>query len=133
MEDREGLITFVEGKGLDALGGESSEFVGRPVSSLFPDIPSVRQEGRHLRPGETYNSNITVKNRTFDLCYSPIQDSRGEISGFIGVALDVTERMRAQAELERNRQEGDDILSDPAYRVGLSAPNSLLSPDPPDE
>ena len=105
MEDREGLITFLEGKGLDTLGGESSQFVGRPVSSLFPGVSLAGQEGRHLRPGETYNSNITVENRTFDLCYSPVQDSRGEISGFIGVALDVTERMRAQAELEKNRQE----------------------------
>lgn len=105
MEDREGLITFLEGKGLDSLGVKSEELIGKPMFKLFPNMPAVRQEGRNLRPAEIYNSHITTRDMTFELCYSPVQDSRGEAAGFIGVALDITQRTRAEVELEKNRQE----------------------------
>ncbi|MHC4745377.1 MAG: sensor histidine kinase, partial [Planctomycetota bacterium] len=41
----------------------------------------------------------------YELCSSPIEDSTGQIIGFIGVSLDITQRTLARAELERNRQE----------------------------
>ncbi len=105
MEDQEGLISFLEGKGLDSLGLKSDELIGRPMFRLFPNISSIKQENRNLRPGETYSSHVVVNNMTFELCYSPVADSRGEAAGFIGVALDIAQRTRAQAELDRNRQE----------------------------
>jgi len=105
MEDREGLITFLEGKGLDSLGVKSEELIGKPMFKLFPNMPAIKQEGRNLRPAEMYNSHITTRDMTFELCYSPVQDSRAEAAGFIGVALDITQRTRAEVELEENRQE----------------------------
>jgi len=105
MEDPQGLITFLEGKGLDSLGVKSQEYIGKPMSTLFPQMPQIRRKGLKLQPGETYNSHITAEDMTLDLCYSPVQDVEGETAGFIGVALDITQHTIARAELERNRQE----------------------------
>lgn len=105
MEDPQGLITFLEGKGLDSMGVKSQEYIGKPMSTLFPQMPEIRRKGLKLQPGETYNSHITAEDMTLDLCYSPVQDAKGETAGFIGVALDITQHTIARAKLERNRQE----------------------------
>lgn len=105
MEDCEGKITFLEGEGLDSLGADSIDLIGKPINTLFPGIDAIRQKEGVLKGGRTYSTPVTVDDITYEFCSSPVEDSAGETTGFIGVALDITERMRARAELERNRQE----------------------------
>src|SRR5215217_149089 len=100
--DREGVFTLWEGKGLDALGLEPGEAVGRSVFELYRDVPQITEEVRRVLAGEEFTSSVEVAGLVFEIHYSPLREENGEVSGVIGVATDVTERKRAEEALRES-------------------------------
>ncbi len=60
-----------------------------------------------LRSIEDFSTHTLVKGVHYETRFTPVHDESGTVQGTIGVALDVSERVRAQeqleAELERTR------------------------------
>jgi PAS domain S-box-containing protein len=104
LQDKEGVITYIEGKGLTVFGLKPAEMVGKSISDLFPDIPQIAEDTSRALAGEESVSVFTIKGTTVETCCSPIRDKGGEITGLIGVALDITQRMQVQTELDRYRE-----------------------------
>src|SRR6266705_930548 len=102
--DRDAVFTMVEGKGLDALGVRPAQLVGRSVSDLYADVPQAMEDVRRAFAGETFSSTVDVYGVMFDIWYTPIRDARGDVSGVIGVANDITERRRAEEALRRSEE-----------------------------
>jgi PAS domain S-box-containing protein len=102
--DKEGVITFSEGRGLEPLGLSSGANLGKSVFEIWRDTPLAEMATRALQ-GETCRSQTEVAGLglAFETTYGPLTDAAGAIIGGIGVAMDITERLaavRARAESE---------------------------------
>ena len=97
--DRQGVYTLHEGRGLEVLGLQAGEAVGRRVGD--PGIHSTVRAGDVQRAldGESFGTIIDVAGLTFDTRISPLRERDGAVSGVIGVATDITARKQAEREI----------------------------------
>ncbi|MHC4529085.1 MAG: ATP-binding protein, partial [Planctomycetota bacterium] len=105
VQDRNLVITFIQGKGLDLLGLKGREIIGRRISEVFPSVPQLDQDSRLALSGEEFVTTVTIDGFVFECCYAPLCDRDGEVTGVIGVALDVTINVKAQEEVDRYRRQ----------------------------
>jgi PAS domain S-box-containing protein len=98
--DRAGVFTFSDGKGLARIGLVPGELVGRHfsevVSALGTDEPRYDELLERAQGGEAVTWVGSVGEAVFECRMAPFQDARGDITGVIGLALDVTERTHAE-------------------------------------
>lgn len=98
--DRELVITFSEGRGLEALGVKAGEHVGRSILELYgPRVPGLADLFARVFRGEAVSQIIEIAGHWFDTRFAPIVDTKGEVSGVIAVALDISDRVRAERSL----------------------------------
>ena len=102
--DREGVFKLSEGKGLEGLGLESGEIVGRSIFEVFRDKPQILENTQRALSGEEFSAIVDLAGSTFETRYSQLRDAGGEVAGVIGVAADVTERERAMERLEESEE-----------------------------
>lgn len=108
-KDREGRVTMINPAALRAFGVSRAEVLGRDDLELFGngiDTARIREsDHRVMDTGEsvTVEQILNTCNgpRTFLVTKSPLRDEYGQILGLVGVATDITERKRAQQDLER--------------------------------
>ena len=103
--DRAGVFAFSEGRGLEALGLKPGEVVGLSVFELYLDAPYILEDVRRALSGEACATVGEVSGRVFETRYSPLPEGGGELGGTIGVAIDITERVRAEEERARRAAE----------------------------
>jgi diguanylate cyclase (GGDEF)-like protein/PAS domain S-box-containing protein/putative nucleotidyltransferase with HDIG domain len=103
--DREGIFTLSEGKALESLGLRPGEVVGRSVLEVYGDTPQITQYLQRALAGEEFTETVEVAGLAFETHYTPVRDHDGEISGGIGVAMDITERERAEEALSAKTKE----------------------------
>jgi signal transduction histidine kinase len=96
--DRDGTCTFSEG----AAGVAPGVVIGANLWDYFADDPGrVERMGRSLR-GETLLDTRRVDEKTFDTWYLPVGDASDATSA-LGISVDVTDRTRAQEDLQLYR------------------------------
>jgi PAS domain S-box-containing protein len=101
VQDRHSVITFIQGKGLEFLGLESSQITGRHILDVFPSVPQLLLDSQRALSGEEFVTTVTFHGITFECCYSPLRDKEGEVTDIIGVFLDITIKVKAQNELDK--------------------------------
>jgi PAS domain S-box-containing protein len=104
VADRQSKITFIDGQGLEAIGLTAQECLGKAVSEVFAGGQS-EEESRRALSGEQRLSTMEWRGRNFELCWAPQREEQGAISGLIGLAVDISQRIRDREELERYREE----------------------------
>jgi PAS domain S-box-containing protein len=97
--DLAGCITLIEGRALNSLGLRPGDLVGRPIAAVFPDLVTLAADIPHILAGEPYAAILTMDGRTFQAQLSPLFDAAGVVAGIVGVATDITSRIRVEAEL----------------------------------
>lgn len=102
--DADGVLTLWEGRGLETLRSRPGEYVGvRVVDAARGDARVAANVERALR-GETFADVRALGPRTWEVHHAPLRDASGALTGFTGIMVDVTERVRAQrAATERAR------------------------------
>lgn len=102
MMDKQGRFTLSEGKGLESLGLTPGQVVGQSALEMYASYPEVINAIRAvLEKGERAIGQTMVEGSLFNIVMEPLLDARGEVSGLIGLAVDVTERQRVeQARME---------------------------------
>lgn len=102
--DRDLAVTLSLGKGLEPLGVQPNELVGRTLGALYgdddPGHPVVAAHRRCLH-GESASYETEYGTRIFQSYVEPWREPDGTISGAIGVGLDVTEHQLAERALHR--------------------------------
>ncbi len=98
--NRDGIVTLLEGNNLSAIGRKPGDFVGQSVFEMYSDLPHVVADCQRALAGETFVSMSEMFGWMFDVWYSPIPGPGGKAEGFIGVAIDVTERKQAEDMLQ---------------------------------
>ena len=99
--DPDGRFTLSEGRGLEALGLRPGEAVGASVYEMFADVPLALDAVRRALAGEEVSVVLDMRGLAYQAKYAPTRAADGRPSGLIGVAVDVTERARADEDLER--------------------------------
>lgn len=95
----DGKLTLLEGKSLEMLGINPAASLGRPVAEVFRNIPQLVSEIYRALKGEEFSTIVVVKDYTFDTRYVPARGLDGAITGMIGVATNITERVMAEEAL----------------------------------
>ncbi len=113
----EGVFTVSEGKGLEATGFAPGELVGQSIFEVYQAVPAMLGGVRRALAGETHMSLDYVQDHRFETRWTPVCDEQRGITGVIGVALDVTERMQAEAA----RQQLVSLVEHSSDIVGIAA------------
>ena len=103
--DREGRMTTSEGRGLEGIGVRPGQVNGRSIFDLFAGQHDLLEIMRRGLAGEEVMSTVQINSRAFDLCMGPLHEGKGEVCGILGVATDITERVRAEEALRETLQE----------------------------
>ena len=95
-------ITFVQGHILRTLGLTPEGVVGTTVPEYFPVEPKAIPFETHLRAlrGDPGSYVATFKERTLRAYVEPLHNPNGTITGCVGIALDITEEKRLEAQRE---------------------------------
>lgn len=102
--NQDGVFTLSEGKGLEALNLKPGELVGRSALDVYRDVPQALEGIRRALAGKANTLTIEDRDLAFDAWYSPLRDESGEVTGVIGVTIDVTERQHLEEQMRRQEQ-----------------------------
>jgi PAS domain S-box-containing protein len=102
--DQDGKFTLSEGKGLSVLGLKPGQVVGQSAFEMYKDFPEIINGINQTLRGNAYNVTVDVNGIIFDTSYSPYKDSKGNIIGTIGMAIDITERKIAESHLNNSEE-----------------------------
>ena len=97
--DAEGRFSLAEGKALKALGLRSGDVFGRAVSEVYRDNPDILLNVRLALEGQETRAIVRVGGSAFEVLCIPQRD-HDAVTGVIGVALDVSERVRQETQLK---------------------------------
>lgn len=94
-------FTWGAGAVLDHLGIDRAAFRGRSVEELFPGEGDTSPSAMHRLAllGRSAHFEWPWRERWFDVRLEPLRAEDGRIRGVIGIALDLTERRRAEEDL----------------------------------
>ena len=102
--DRRGIVTLSEGSLLRDIGLQPGQVVGQSVFDLYATVPAVLDFTREALRGEAPTWTLQIHGKTFSGCYTPLRDPCGGVSGAIGVATDVTERVHLEQKLAQTHK-----------------------------
>jgi PAS domain S-box-containing protein len=117
VKDLRGKYLFINRAGAELMRRSPGEVVGRGTEEFFP--PHVARALRAAcepvlatgRPSRAEHDLPTPRGtRTFASTKVPYRNGRGELVGVMGVAHDVTDRMRIEAQLRRSHEQLADVL-----------------------
>jgi diguanylate cyclase (GGDEF)-like protein/PAS domain S-box-containing protein len=115
--DLDGVCTSSRGQALKLLGVDENEFVGAALPHLGTTPPAMRDALLTSLTGGEVQLDVDLADRVWECHYRPVRDTDGAIQGGIGIAVDVTTRMRAEREVRANEarlrallREADDVV-----------------------
>jgi PAS domain S-box-containing protein len=121
--DRDLRFTSSTGAALASLGLAPGQAVGVMLSEFFQPGDAELAHHRRALNGESVAFESAYGGRTWACHVEPLRDGSGEIAGTIGLALDVTERKKAEqriAGLEANARERVRWLSSILSSIGCA-------------
>jgi PAS domain S-box-containing protein len=104
VQNSDSIITFIQGKGLAVLGLKDDEIIGKRFAQVIPSVPELEENSRRALSGEEFGTTIKINDFAFEFYYLPVSDHDDEVTGLIGVALDVTSMVETQKELDEYRR-----------------------------
>ncbi len=102
--DREGTFILSEGKGLEKLGVNPGQNIGRSYFELYAAWPSLVAGVRRALEGEAVTDVAERGDAVFERWLEPLRDAAGQVTGVIAVSVDVSERRQAEADLRRSEE-----------------------------
>ncbi len=98
--DNEGVFTYSQYAGEHAL--PHGERIGKSALEIYKGT-EVEPFLRKVIKDEIQNAIVTVYGVTYDTRVSPLFDTDGKKTGYMGVSMDITERVKTEKELEKFR------------------------------
>jgi len=93
-------VTLSVGRGLADIGFDEGSMIGCSVAQITGESSAATLGFRAALRGENHDGTASFKGQDFDAFRRPIRDENGEITGVVGVLVNVSERARAQNALE---------------------------------
>lgn len=128
VADRDGVFTMSTGGGLTQLGLLPNQAVGVSAYEMYRDVPAIVNGMRQvLLDGEPREWTSDVGGTMYETRAVALRDEDGAIAGLLGLASDVTERVRMEAANQRLRDEA--LAAQAAALAELSTPLIPISND----
>src|SRR4051794_3624525 len=108
--DRDGVFTALEGRSMSDLGITEQDMVGRSINDVYRDMPEVLPHYEIALRGEVTEATIEAGGRTPPAHLVPPEAEGGARGGVVGVATDITDRARAQAQLSESEARHSVVL-----------------------
>lgn len=105
--DKDGVFTLSEGRELRSIGLAPGQVVGRSLFNLYADVPAAVSSAHRCLAGESFSSIGEFGPYTYESRHEPLRDMEGNVIGTMGVAVNITERKRAEAALARVKESLD--------------------------
>ena len=102
--DECGVVSLVEGMGLDLLGLKPGQSVGRSVFDFSPEFPGLMVAIKGALGGQGQRNEINVRGAVFDVSLTPIFDDQGTVKKVIGVANDITSLKKTEEIIRRSEE-----------------------------
>ncbi|WP_224363541.1 PAS domain-containing sensor histidine kinase [Hyalangium versicolor] len=100
--DTHAVFTLCEGQALGRIGITPDQIIGRSAFELFKDEPQVLQAVERSLRGEAFTEEMEFRGVSFEVSLLPERGPNGAVVSVSGLALDITERLRAEAELRQS-------------------------------
>ncbi|OKH39649.1 hypothetical protein NIES2119_05095 [[Phormidium ambiguum] IAM M-71] len=148
--DTNGIIKTINAAAQKMLGYSSAELVDKVTPAIFHDIEEIKQRaielsselGKSISPGfevfvakarlgiiDEYEWSYIRKDGSrfpVQLSVTALRDREGEITGFLGIGNDITERKEAEKNLRQNEQKYHQILDAITDMVLVKGPKSRI-------
>ncbi|PCR90283.1 PAS domain-containing protein [Natrinema ejinorense] len=110
--DENGTLTLSEGRGLENLGFDSEDVVGKSFFDVLEDYHEACADARTALEGEAVHSRRQISDRVLETWYRPITADDGDtVDRVIGIANDVTERVQYQEALNALHEATSHLLT----------------------
>jgi PAS domain S-box-containing protein len=127
--DEENRIVDLNPVAQHLIGRPLSQAVGQPVEQVWPEWPGqieLPRDGSEI--GKEVVLSEGDRQRTYDVCISPLVDWRGRLVSRVVVLRDITERKKAEERINASLREKEVLLKEIHHRVknNLQVISSLL-------
>jgi len=102
--DKDGTVLLSEGSALSRLQLKPGELVGKSVFDAFKNASEVVAHVRSGLAGEETIAETPIGDSYWRSHFVPRRDEKGQISGLVGVSLDITKRKKAEEALRESEQ-----------------------------
>ncbi|NWJ98268.1 MAG: PAS domain S-box protein, partial [Chloroflexi bacterium] len=100
--DQSRVITFAEGQSLKELGMEPTRMVGHSLEApCNPTDKYLAEKIQQAMEDERVNAILPIKGGAYEFWFSPVKEAEDQVSGVIGVGLDVSERVQAAEDIRQ--------------------------------
>ncbi len=97
--DRTGLITFEDGRALQALGVKPGAHIGQSVLEAYRQSKQIPEHMQRALRGEEFSAPVEIGPVVLDTWYSPTREQDGTVCGYTGVAVNVTGQRRLERQI----------------------------------
>ena len=97
----DGVFKFSAGKSLSVIGLSPSEAVGASIYDFFDEGSGEVAAFQSALNGETVSTETSLGDGYFSSRYTPRYDLDGSIVGVLGVSYDITDRIKAEKQLQQ--------------------------------
>src|SRR5690554_1303239 len=102
--DPSGVVTMIEGKGLENLPVRAPELIGHSIFAICKEFPAIVDAFQQAAAGQPAHTTVEFTSSCFELWLAPVTTPEsGEHAGVIILAMDITERMKA-VEAQKNSE-----------------------------
>jgi signal transduction histidine kinase/HAMP domain-containing protein len=110
--DSQGRFTLAEGRALENISLATNAAVGDSAFELFKDYPEILADIRSALQGGAVTALQHLPNFVLETRMTPLWDKDNQVAGIIGVSVDVTDRVRAERELEQYREQLEEMVAE---------------------
>ena len=128
--DHELRYTLVEGRGLEAIGLSKERLEGKTLweawAEVSPDTLATAEPAyRAALRGESTTAERSFRDRTFLVQLAPVKSESGDIIAGMFVALDITDRKRAEEEVRETHAFLDSVVENIPNMVFVKSAEEL--------
>lgn len=102
---KNGICTFSQGKGLEAIGFYPGQLVGTNILDMYKDDPETHQTVVRALNGERFTTLGVHNNVTLEINWVPDYTEDGILEGCYGVSYDITQLKKSEEDLLKIQNE----------------------------
>ncbi|MBN1186643.1 MAG: PAS domain S-box protein [Spirochaetes bacterium] len=120
--DENGVFTLSEGLSLKKQNLNPGELVGKSVYDSYKDYPEIIENLKRVHQGESCEYEVEVQGIIYQSFLTPIFDEQGKVKGTSGIAIDVTDKRKAEEELLHLQSYLTNIINSmPSIIIGVNS------------